>query len=357
MTEEEKREKRNARRRQDPNRPLEFVKLFISTMDGLLDVRAKQCQDYIGMLKYLAMHPQMGGFIPGAATWGKEKCMRVLGIRGEISADCPLFYRENGGIRCTGETIGAIAELIGIRIINKDNAKGGGGAESTGDRMDDRTEKEEEEEEEEKSRVEGENSFPAPPRPTQSTSPRTPTNSALGKLTARETQPADQDDQAEPLEQGARKQPTYEDVLECVTWRFQSLGINDGMAIEAAAREYWRERQAHGWIGENGEAIQNWMNHARLFVEERTKAVRADAGNAPTLADVQEVMGGEIANPDKRTECAKAFLAGWNTAGNHGGHEWQPEAISYAKGWIEPPPGDDEDEQGEDEPDFSDYRY
>lgn len=150
MTEEEKREKRNARRRKDPYRPLEFVLLFVSTMDGLLDVSAKQCQDYIGMLKYLAMHPKMGDFIPDAATWSRDTCMRVLGIRGKISADCPLFRRENGGIRCKGKTISEIAQLIEERITNRDNATGGGGVKSTCDRMDDRTgEKEEEEEEEE----------------------------------------------------------------------------------------------------------------------------------------------------------------------------------------------------------------
>lgn len=98
------REERNARRRRDPNRPLEFVMLPLSTLRDMVEASPRQCQDYAGMLLYLAMRPQMGNFIPGAATWGKGKCARTLQIRGRIAADCALFCRESGGIRCTAGT-------------------------------------------------------------------------------------------------------------------------------------------------------------------------------------------------------------------------------------------------------------
>lgn len=137
MTNEE-REKRNARRRKDPNRPLEWVMLFISTTGTMLEVSPKQCQDCVGMFKYLAMHPQMGNRIPGAATWGKEKCMRMLQIRGRIAADCPLFRRENGDIICTAWPLDEVAQVIETRITNSQNAKGGEGGEGAGDRMHDR---------------------------------------------------------------------------------------------------------------------------------------------------------------------------------------------------------------------------
>lgn len=257
MTEEEKREKRNARRRKDPTRPLEYVMLFISTMDDLLDVSAKQCQDYIGMLKYLAMHPMMGDFIPEAAGWGKDKCMRVLGIRGKISADCPLFYRENGGIRCTGKTIEEIAQLIEERITNRDNATGGGGVKSTCDRMDDRTgEKEEEKEEEE----ENSSVLAAPLRFS---------NSALGKQTACGPQPADQNDQDEPPTRwGGQGAPSFELVRQLFEHRFQEYGVTEQETIETAIAEFWAEKQAHGWKDEHGAPVRNWMNCTRSYADE-----------------------------------------------------------------------------------------
>lgn len=266
MTEEEKREKRNARRRKDPARPLEYVMLFISTMDGLLDVSAKQCQDYIGMLKYLAMHPMMGDFIPEAAGWSKDKCMRVLGIRSKISADCPLFYRENGGIRCTGKTIEEIAQLIEERITNRDNATGGGGVKSTCDRMDDRTvEKEKEEEEEEEIPFVGGSplSLCAP------STPHPPTNNALPEPTAREPQPADHADQDEPPTRwGAQGAPSFELVRRLFEQRFQEHRVTDREAINTAIGVFWDGKQSHDWKDDNGEPVRNWMNCARSYADE-----------------------------------------------------------------------------------------
>lgn len=338
------------------------MKFFTVNREWFRPIKEASNHDAGVLLKFMVLcAEERNGGLVDVDAWTRRQWSLRVGMPQKPAENPAFFRRENGLLRVLPHDVEREAQSL--RTSEKQANRAQTGWETRRKREADAAacavamqNKDKDTEIEGEEDGEEENSFPAPPRPTAATSPRTPTNSALGKLTARETQPADQDDQAEPLEQGARKQPTYEDVLECVTWRFQSLGINDGKAIEAAAREYWRERQAHGWIGENGEPIQNWMNHARLFVEERTKAVRADAGNAPTLADVQEVIGGEIANHDECTKCAKAFLAGWNAAGNHGGREWQPEAISYAKGWIEPPPGDDEDEQGEDEPDFSDYR-
>lgn len=121
MTDTE-REKRNARRRKDPNRPLEWMMLFVLTMGDLLEVSSKQCQDCIGMFKYLAEHPLVGNRIQGAATWGKEKCMRTLGIRGKIAADCPLFHRENGDIICTAWPLEEVTQVLEERGFRKDAA-------------------------------------------------------------------------------------------------------------------------------------------------------------------------------------------------------------------------------------------
>lgn len=252
MTDEE-REKRNARRRKDPNRPLEWMMLLVRTMGEMLEVKAKQCQDCVGMFKYLATHPQMGNRIPGAATWGKEKCMRMLQIRGEIAADCPLFHRENGDIICTAWPLDEVAQAIETRITNSKNAKGGGKGGSTGDRLHDRTTEKEiegeiETETETAARADG-----------MSTAPR------------------------------AGVQARAKDAGEVFAFMCGIEGVNlNAEQRRAAASAFFDELEACGWVNRHGQKVTNWQAAARKWMHswserEALAAQRNRNGQAPPM--------------------------------------------------------------------------
>lgn len=334
------REKRNARRRKDPYRPLEYVMLFISTMDGLLDVSAKQCQDYISMLKYLAMHPMMGDFIPGAATWGKEKCMRMLQIRGKISADCPLFYRENGGIRCKGKTIEEIAQLIEERITNKDNATGGGGVKSTGDRLHDRTTEKEEEEEKEYIRREPPPISPAAAQADDGAQDAQPHAEAVEgtQATAAGTPPRPADSQLTP--QGVR---------DIFAWTFKEAGVTDEQYLNECVSTFLDQKEASRWTDGNGEPIMNRVAATRAYAKACAKNYAADTktpqelegawDGRPTLEQVAEYFRGWITDDG---ECESASIAfrlemngrNWKTTRGNPMKNWQRMAANFIERYM-----------------------
>lgn len=287
----------NAQRRRDINRPLDYVKLWLDAMGGMLDVSAKQCQDCIGIFKYLAEHPQLGNFIPDAAGWGKEKCMRTLGIRGKIAADSPLFCRENGGIRCTAYPVSEAAQVLEIRATNRDNAQArwGNKLHATACATAYAEEEEERDQEEEQklpSIPEGGYREPAPesgggevfgdgwlgevmnhldtstptPAPAQPHA-TTPAPSAADEsmdppaalaLLKSATSPARA---ASPR---MNRPDNFQQVLDAFS-AFMPDADHD--RVKQCAFGFWDAQDIAGWVDEQGKPLINWMNRARRYAE------------------------------------------------------------------------------------------
>ncbi len=238
------RDERNARRRLDPNRALEFVMLPLSTLRDMVEASPRQCQDCAGMLLYLAEHPQMGDFIPEAAGWGKDKCARTLRIHGRIAADCALFCRKNGGIRCTAWPLDEVAQVLEKRKTYSNNRKGktGGGVQSIDCSIDGQRIEEEERETIEKE---------LPP----SYSPRT-------ACTAPNTS----------------RPRNREEVAELFAWRFRVGGIEDGDYLHKCIDSFIESKEEAGWLDTQGQPIQNWRHLARSYADECVKLCK-DCGN------------------------------------------------------------------------------
>ncbi len=294
---DEQRQRRNAPRRRNINRPLDWIKLGVDIMGSLLDVSAKQCQDFIGMCKYLAEHPQLGDFIPDAAGWGKEKCMRTLGIRGKIAADCPLFCRENGGIRCTAYPVAEAVKVLGTRATNRDNSASRWGDKLHATACATAYAEEEKEGDQEKDKhllsiPEGGYREPAPesgggevfgdgwldevmkqhdtdtatPAPAQPHA-TTPAPSAADEsmdtpatlvLLNSATTPARA---ASPC----RNRPdNFQQVHDAFSAFMRDA---DADRVEQCALTFWETNQSNGWTDEQGAPLINWMNRARRYAE------------------------------------------------------------------------------------------
>lgn len=295
---DEQRQKINAQRRRDLDRPLDWVKLFVDgTMDDMLGVSPRQLHDCIGIFRYLAKHPQMGDFIPDAAMWGKEKCMRVLGIRGKISADCPLFRRENGGIRCTAWPLLEVMQALEKRKTYSNNRMGKvcGGAQSIVCTIDGQSIEEEEDQEKDNhlhSIPEGGYREPAPesgggevfgdgwlgevmnhldtstptPAPAQPHA-TTPTPSAADEsmdtpaalaLLKSATSPARA---ASPR---MNRPDNFQQVLDAFS---AFMPDADSDRVKQCALGFWDAQDIAGWVDEQGKPLINWMNRARRYAE------------------------------------------------------------------------------------------
>lgn len=251
MTDEE-REKRNARRRQDPNRPLEFVILQLSTLRDMLEASPRQCHDFMCLLLYLAERPQMGNFIPGAATWGKEKCARTLRIRGKISADCALFRRESGGIRCTAYPVEEVAGVLEKRAINRENALARWSTDGHATAC--ATEHAEKE-------IEGEIETETGAGASLQTSPQA---QDAGQALTDGRMDGGQAPQAGGVAKAYNRPHDVQEVEEAAR-----MMLPPGMADDAPriAAEFYETNQASGWTDEEGHPVRNWYNRLRRYCE------------------------------------------------------------------------------------------
>lgn len=252
------REERNARRRRDPNRALDFVMLPLSTLRGMVEASPRQCQDCAGMFLYLAEHPQMGNFIPEAAGWGKDKCARTLRIHGRIAADCALFCRESGGVRCMAWPLEKVAQALEKRKTYSDNRKGkmGGGVQSIDSSIDAQSIEEEEEEEEKDTLSSQGASLHTPPYP--------PERPADGRMEA----PADTAGR-NLFKVGNRpasvlKRPKDAGEVEAHLSGIAVLKLTPAERQKAALL-FFNEMESVGWIDPKGRPILDWKTSACNF--------------------------------------------------------------------------------------------
>lgn len=335
------REERNARRRLDPNRPLDFVMLPLSTLRDMVEASPRQCQDFASMLLYLAMRPQMGNFIPGAATWGKGKCARTLQIRGRIAADCALFCRESGGIRCTGWPLEEVAKALEKRKTYSDNRKGktGGGVQSIDCSIDAQSK----EEEEEKEYTAG-SSFP----------PISPA-AAQADDGAQDAQPhAEAVEDAQAKDAGTPPRPangqlTPQDVRNIFAWTFKEAGVTDEQYLNDCVSTFLDQKEAGGWTDGNGKPITNrvaatWAyakacadNYADFIIAQHEQEGALEG--RPTLEQVAEYFRGWITDDG---ECESASIAfrqemnrrNWKTTLGYPMKNWQRMAAHFIKRYM-----------------------
>lgn len=334
------REERNARRRRDPNRPLEFVMLPLSTLRDMVEASPRQCQDYAGMLLYLAMRPQMGNFIPGAATWGKGKCARTLQIRGRIAADCALFCRESGGIRCTAWPLEEVAQVLEKRKTYSDNRKGktGGGVQSIDCSID--AQSIEEEGEKEYIRGEPPPISPAAAQADDGAQDAQPHAEAVEgtQATAAGTPPRPADSQLTP--QGVR---------DIFAWTFKEAGVTDGRYLNDCISTFLDQKEAGGWTDGNGEPITNRVAATRAYAQACAKNYAADTKTPqelegawegrPTLEQVAEYFRGWITDDEECESVSIAFRQemngrNWKTTRGNPMKNWQQMAAHFIKRYM-----------------------